>query len=145
MLPGFKESWQGLGTGQQAGLGGRKLLIAALLWKEWVWLRCDVKLVAGTASNAGSLVCYHLNELTMPCGEPWASWPQVSLLVLASESELCGWAAQLQVWGKEVVSSLSASESGGCFFCSSANLGPLKFPYAPVLSFKSQLFVSEAT
>lgn len=34
MLPGFKESWGGLAAGQQAGLGGRKLLIAALPWKE---------------------------------------------------------------------------------------------------------------
>lgn len=80
----------------------------------------------------------------------YASWRALSLmasglLVLASEPELCGGAAQVQVWRKGAVSSWSPSGSGGCFFCSSASLGSLKFPYAPVPTCKSQLFVSEAT
>lgn len=63
MLPGFKENWGDLATGQQAGLGGRKLLIAALPWKEWVWLRCDVKLLAGRASKCWKSCLLSLNEL----------------------------------------------------------------------------------
>ena len=144
MLPAFKEKWGGLPTGPQAGLGDRKLLIAALPWKEWVWLRCDAKLLAGTASKCWKSCLLTLEWASYALGRALSllAW---GLLVLAFESELCGQAVQVQVWRTEAVSSWSASGCGGCFFCSSATSDSLKFPYAPVLSCKSQFSVSEAT
>lgn len=129
MLPAFKENWGSLATGQQAGLGDRKLLIAALPWKEWVWLRCDAKLLAGTASK-----CWKSCLLTLE----WAS------LALWKALSLMAWGLLVLpfwvwvVWsgctgaGLKKTGLWSASGCGGCFFCSSASLGSLMLWFSPV-------------